>query len=306
VLVVGAGPAGLEAARALGQRGYEVALADAADAVGGRLRHEAALPGLASWRRVIDHRLHLLRQMPRVQIYLQSRLSADEVLAFGFEQVVLATGATWRRDGLGRQHREALVPPGLADVFSPDDIFAGAVPRSPVLVYDDDHYVLGALLAERLARAGHTVHFMTPSTKVSEWTEMTMEQPRVQARLMSLGVHIHCAQAIVDVQATAGGLSVTSSSIYAPTRQALLCASLLLVTMRDPDDALHEALLAAQDRWEAAGVRAVRCIGDALAPGTVAAAVYAGHRAARELDLPAAAEDAKPFRRERIALTPAR
>ena len=306
VLVVGAGPAGLEAARALGQRGYEVSLADAADAVGGRLRHEAALPGLASWKRVVDHRLHLLRQMPRVQIYLQSRLSADEVLAFGVEHVVLATGATWRRDGLGRQHREALVPPGLAGVFSPDDVFAGAVPPSPVLVYDDDHYVLGALLAERLAHAGHTVHFMTPSTKVSEWTEMTMEQPRVQGRLMSLGVHIHCAQAIVDVRAAAGGLGVTSSSIYAPTRQVLHCASLLLVTMRDPDDALHQTLLAAQDRWDAAGVRVVRCIGDALAPGTVAAAVYAGHRVARELDVPADVDDAVPFRRERIALQPAR
>ena len=57
VLVVGAGPAGLEAACSLGRRGYRVVLAEATREVGGRVNKEASLPGLGSWRRVVDYRL---------------------------------------------------------------------------------------------------------------------------------------------------------------------------------------------------------------------------------------------------------
>ena len=56
VLVVGAGPAGLEAAMMLGRRGYEVVLAEAGDELGGRVAREARLPGLAAWIRVLDYR----------------------------------------------------------------------------------------------------------------------------------------------------------------------------------------------------------------------------------------------------------
>lgn len=72
--------------------------------------------------------------------------------------------------------------------------------------------------------------------------------------------------------------------------------------MRDPCDGLYQDLLARQREWADAGIKDVRCVGDAFAPGTVAAAVYAGHRAARELDAVPASPDAVPFRRERIAI----
>ena len=68
--------------------------------------------------------------------------------------------------------------------------------------------------------------------------------------------------------------------------------------------ALHTALQARQAEWTAAGIRSVQTVGDAFAPGTVAAAVYAGHRAARELDAPEPELDAVPFRREMIAVSP--
>ncbi len=57
VLVVGGGPAGLEAAMVLGRRGYEVALAEAGTMLGGRVTRERALPGLAAWGRVADYRV---------------------------------------------------------------------------------------------------------------------------------------------------------------------------------------------------------------------------------------------------------
>jgi dimethylamine/trimethylamine dehydrogenase len=301
-LVIGGGPAGLELARALGQRGYEVALAEASSRLGGRLLRESTLPGLASWMRVVDHRVHLVKRMPKVTVSLQSPLSADEVLAFGFNRVFVASGSIWRRDGLGRRHRQPIAPPALANVFSPDDVFNGAQIRSPVAIYDDDHYVMAGALAERFARSGLEVHLLTPATKVSEWTELTLEQPRIQARLMELGVQVQTAVEIVAVTATDSGLALELTSIYTPRPSRLDCASVVMVTMRDPSDALYRELLARQDRWPASGIRSVRCVGDAFAPGTVAAAVYSGHRAARELDAAVEELDAASLRREMVAI----
>lgn len=304
-LVIGAGPTGLELARALGQRGVEVMLAEGSRRLGGRLIHEAALPGFGSWMRVVDHRVQQLKRMPNVTLALESPLCADDVLAFGFNRVFVATGSHWRKDGLGRQHRQPVVDPALPQVYSPDDLFAGAMPASPVAIYDDDHYVMGGALAERLASAGLEVHLITPATKVSEWTEMTMEQSRIQGRLLELGVQIRTAVELVGVGATNTGLSIQLGSIYTAAQPAALrCASLVLVTMRDPCDELWRELLARQDSWQASGVRSVECVGDACAPGTVAAAVYAGHKAAREFDAQGSAADAVPFRREMIRIAP--
>jgi dimethylamine/trimethylamine dehydrogenase len=73
VLVVGGGPAGLEAARVLGGRGYDVALAEAGRTLGGRVTRERALPGLSAWGRVADYRTGQIAVMPNVEVYYDSR-----------------------------------------------------------------------------------------------------------------------------------------------------------------------------------------------------------------------------------------
>ena len=72
VLVVGAGPAGLEAAQALGKRGYAVTLAEATRELGGRVSREARLPGLAAWIRVVDYRRAQLDHLANVEQALES------------------------------------------------------------------------------------------------------------------------------------------------------------------------------------------------------------------------------------------
>src|SRR5262249_28722175 len=99
-LVVGAGPAGLECARALGQRGYPVALAEAGHELGGRVARECRLPHVSAWGRVRDYRVQQLAKLPAVEIFRESPLAASDVLEFGFPHVVIATGARWRRDGI--------------------------------------------------------------------------------------------------------------------------------------------------------------------------------------------------------------
>ena len=105
VLVVGAGPAGLEAALAAGLRAHDVILAEASDELGGRVARESLLPGLGAWGQVRDYRTYQISQMANVEVYKSSLLSADQMVEFGAAHVAVATGACWRRDGYGRPHQ---------------------------------------------------------------------------------------------------------------------------------------------------------------------------------------------------------
>ena len=163
VLVVGAGPAGLEAARALSLRGYDVALAEAGTKLGGRVARERLLPGLSAWGRVVDYREYQLSQRPNVETYFDSRLGADEIMEFGFENVAIATGARWRADGVARMHVVPMPIDPALPVFTPDDVMDGRLPSGEVVVFDDDHYYMGGVIAELLAQgrphgdAGHAL-----------------------------------------------------------------------------------------------------------------------------------------------------
>jgi len=301
VLVVGGGPAGLECARALGRRGYAVTLAEAGTELGGRVTQESRLPGLSAWGRVRDYREGQIQQLPSIEVYFDSRLTAEEVLSFGFAHVALATGATWRRDGVARAHTRPLDLDPAMELLTPDDLMAGKRPRGRrVVLYDDDHYYMGGVLAELLANDGAEVHIVTPAADVSNWTHNTMEQHRIQARLLELGVVLHPHRAIFS----AGGDSVALRCVFTGRESSLACDSLVLVTARLPNEVLYQELLGRRSGWADAGIKSVTPIGDALGPGTIAAAVYAGRRYAEELDGPDLDDDLPPFRREVTALAP--
>ena len=286
VLVVGAGPAGLEAARALGQRGYEVHLAEASRELGGRVNAEARLPGLAQWARVRDWRVTQLQKMANVAIYRENDISAADVLEFGAERVVLATGCHWRRDGYGRSNGAAI--PGFATsrVFTPDDLMRGQIPDGPVLLFDDEAFYIGSVMAEVLRAAGREVIYVTPDDVVASWTTYTQEYRHVQKRLRSLGMQIVTGHNIRALEGDGAQLVC----VYSGREQRVSCASVVAVTARLPNDTLQTALEALTSDWQAAGVEAVTPIGDCHAPGLIVHAVYAGHRYARELDEPAEGE----------------
>jgi dimethylamine/trimethylamine dehydrogenase len=279
VLVVGAGPAGLEAARALGLRGYTVALAEAGTEPGGRVTRESRLPGLAAWARVRDYRLGQILNMPNVEVYYDSRLTADDVMEFGFENVAIATGAIWRRDGVARHHLRPITVDEAMPVFTPDDLMAGAMPQegSRVVLYDDDHYYIGGVLAELLVSHGCAVALVTPSAHVSDWTNNTLEQARIQRRLIELGVEIHVTRAVTAL----AGDHVTTECTYSGRPLDLAADTVVLVTARTGNDELWRDLAAREPDWQPAGIKSVRLIGDAQSPAPIAWATYAGHRYAR-------------------------
>jgi dimethylamine/trimethylamine dehydrogenase len=284
VLVVGGGPAGLEAAMALGKRGYEVTLAEATRELGGRVLHEARLPGLAAWIRVVDYRRGQLAKLANVEIALESEVTAEEVREYGFDHVAVATGARWRADGIGRMHTRPIPVEGV-DVVTPNVLFAGVRPAGEkVVLYDDDHYYLGGAVAELLAREGRSVTLVTPAALVSEWSVNTMEQPRIHRRLVEAGVELVIAHDLLEVAAGEARLADT----FTDRERTIPAQTLVLVTARLPNDALAVELGAT-------------AIGDALAPGTIASAVWDGRRYAEELDTAPRGDDL-PFRREVVKL----
>jgi len=282
VLVVGGGPAGLEAARALGQRGYKVTLAEASTELGGRVTREAALPTLAEWGRVRDWRVAQLNKLPNVEIFLDSCLDASQIREFGADRVALATGATWRRSGVGRSTRVPVPGHEAEHVLSAEHILDGARPGGRVVVYDDDYYYMGAVVASALAAAGAEVTVVTPVGRVAEWSYNTDEQIPTQMRLKREGVRCETLTLLSRV----GEKSVELSCIYTGETRELPADHVVMVTSREPNDALYHELCDEID---------IERVGDCGAPGIIASAVMAGHRYAREMDAPA--KDV-PFRRD--------
>ena len=293
VLVVGSGPAGLEAAHQLGKRGYRVTLAEARGELGGRVTRESRLPGLAAWARVRDYRLGQIREMINVETFLESELTAEQVLEFGADHVCLATGATWQHDGVGRANRSPI--PGMSrdSILSPDDIMDGKRPTmGPVVIFDDDHYYLGGVIGELLSAAGYAVTIVTPETVVADWTRYTLEQGHIEARLKQAGITILTRRNVVRV--SAGEVVVLNAMT---DQEEVLPGSIVSITMRLPDDVLYSDLMALGDGPQNAGIKSIRRIGDCYGPSLIASAVYEGHRYARELDTDVDI-DVVPFKRE--------
>ena len=321
ILVVGGGPAGLECARALGQRGYSVILTEARSELGGRVILESNLPGLSEWRRVVDWRLTQIEKMAHVTLYPGSHMNAEDILGSGFAHIILATGSQWRRDGIGRTHWQPIpgtvasgewgvaskdpdascsrspdraAQPRLPHIFTPDDLMKGHILTGSVVIFDDDHYYMGGLLAELLADQGCQVTLATPASLVSSWTQYTLEQGRIQQRLVAKGVRLLTQHTVTAVHPQA----VTLFSETSGNEMELSCDALLLVTDRQPNDALYPLLKPALS--SAAGT-SLRLIGDAEAPNIIAQAIFSGYAAACNFDQPET--DDTPFQVEMIGLS---
>ncbi len=287
ILIVGAGPAGLEAAHGLGKRGYQVTLAEARGEVGGRVTRESRLPKLNEWARVRDYRLGQIQRMSNVEIYLESEMDAERIQEFGADAVALATGALWRNDGVGRSIRFPV--PGCK-VLTPDDIMDDKRPDTPgsaVTIYDDDHYYMASVIAELLSSEGYRVTLATEGMCVASWTEYTLEQRHIEKRLLSVGVQILVRHQLAEVGE--GWLRLTNTLTGEVSDHE---GSVVSVTARLPRDELFKTLK---------GKIPVRRIGDCFGPSIIAAAVYEGHRYAREFDTEID-PDGVPFKRTRYKI----
>jgi len=279
VLVVGSGPAGLEAACALGQRGYRVILAEAEQELGGRINRESRLPGMSEYARVRDWRVGQLAIMENVQIYPDNRLDSESILELDSQHVMLATGARWRSDGVGRWSNAPFAGCELDTVIGVEQVLSGYIPDGHVVIYDDDHYYLGSAIALQLCAQGASVTLVTPETSPALWSRHTEEHSLTMQALIEADVEMITARGLVAWEPGEAVLECVFSK-----RQSKIQADFLIpISARTPDDELWCELDARRDEFEAQGGLSLQRVGDCRAPGIIAAAVYAGHKAAREL-----------------------
>jgi dimethylamine/trimethylamine dehydrogenase len=294
VLIVGAGPAGMECAMVLGRRGMRrVRLVDAAAEPGGLTRWVPGLPGLAEWDRLRTWRLGQLAQLANVEIETGVRMDAAAVRAAGADLVVIATGAAWAGDGRNGVTRAAI--PGadasLPHVLTPEQVMLEGKrpPGSRAIVLDCEGYFTGAGMAELLRDRGHEVELITSCEKVAPLCDETLEGPILRRHLHDLGIGMRAEAWLTGIGAGGADGETELGDTFAVEADAFV-----LVTQRVSDEALYLELAAA-------GGGGVYRIGDCVAPRLIADAIWDGHRLGREIDSPDPARPL-PHLRERPGL----
>jgi dimethylamine/trimethylamine dehydrogenase len=301
VVIIGAGPAGLECAHVLSKRGMrKIYLADAQTEVGGHIRRVSMLPGQSEWRRVVTYREGQIKRMPNVELVVGHKLSADEVMELGVSIVIVATGSIWADDGLNHI-THAPIPGASAKtelhVLTPDHIMDGtkSLPSGRIAIYDTDGYFMAASIAENFVSQGRDVTIVTPFPNAAHFMKFTTELDMMNLRIRKLGIKVILNTLLLE----ASGNHLIVQDVWKTSPVGKIdCDALILITQRNSENELYRQLMARKGSWEPHGIKQVFRIGDCVAPGIIADAVFDGHRLAREIDSPDP-EVHLPFIRER-------
>ena len=279
VLVIGGGPAGLEATLSLARRGYSVTIADSNKALGGRINMESKLPGMTSYKRVVDYRINQINQLDNVDVFLDNTLSPDDVLELGFDHVVTATGSTWQPSIMDEKSTPILIDK-TDTIFTPEDILNGCELKSPVIIFDFDYYYMGGLMAEYIKNLGHEVTIITPFDKVSPWSFNSNEIDEIELRLLGKDIRVFTQHRIIRI----GDSSVKTIHKLSLEETDIDRDSLVLVGYRKQNNSLYSELNSRKADLSSSGIKSLQNIGDSNAPGAVVHAVYAGHLYANTFD----------------------
>jgi 2,4-dienoyl-CoA reductase-like NADH-dependent reductase (Old Yellow Enzyme family)/thioredoxin reductase len=276
ILVVGAGPAGLEYARVAAAQGHEITVVEKEDHVGGHAHLQSLLPGRSEYGRIGTW---LADQAAKngAKITLSSPVAADSVAEvihqYAPDRVVIATGSRVRADGFQGWTGEALPGWDSARCVGWDDVATGRVrPTGKVLVIDDTSDLVAPLVACMLAERG------AEPTIVTRWPMLAIENlDDVYFEWLMPRVYEAEVKVVVDhFVDRINGNRTTLSNVHRHGAQMTLESDwIVMSTARTSINELHSA-------FEDAGVE-VETIGDATAPRSTYEAVYEGHRAARRI-----------------------
>ncbi|MBC2834907.1 FAD-dependent oxidoreductase [Paragemmobacter straminiformis] len=266
VLVVGGGPAGLEAARVAAERGHRVELVEAAPQLGGQFR----LAGMQPRRgQIMDLIGWYERQLEKlgVTVRLNTYLDETEVASHDADEVVIATGSL--PDGTGRQRwmPEAATLPGIeaGGVWSPEEVLRReARLGGTVVVYDEGGNWRGVGTAWALAEQGKKVIVVTPDPFVGKEIARTSADGPARKRLAQAGAVMLTEHVITRWH----GNGVSVRSMLDGSEQTLAASALVMATTNIAFDPFPEAI---------AG-KLLHRIGDCAAPRQAPYAFHDGRK----------------------------
>ncbi|MCP3968807.1 MAG: FAD-dependent oxidoreductase [Rhodobacteraceae bacterium] len=302
VLVVGAGPAGMETARVLGERGYDVHLREAGAEVGGCVNNIMKYPGLSEWARLTTYRQIQLDKLKNVEVHTGvGEMTADDVMEYGADKVVIATGAKWSTNGTSSVTHDPIegLDASLPYICTPDQIFEGKEVGQKVLILDADGYYTGVSMAEMMADEGKDVQLITSLGSVAPYTHFTLEAPNLHRMMYEKGIHektLHWCEKVEEGVATIyylyrdGYVRDSGPTLGKMPRKVgtdvikMEFDTLIAITERVPQDKLFRELKARKSEWEENEIQGVYAAGDCYAPGLLADSIFSGHRIAREFE----------------------
>jgi hypothetical protein len=285
VVIVGAGPGGLEAARTSALRGHDVTLIEARDKLGGAFSQWAGLPGREAYQLAVDWWEREIRRLG-VHVRLETTATAAVVLEEGPDAVIVATGAVYSRGGRGFHSELDILGHERDFVYRPEEILAhDNPPRGKVVVLDDEGLHTGMGIAEWLAGSGADVEFLTPNfLPLSARVMATQDGRPMVRRLRAAGGRISTMAYIREIR----DHEVIVEDVHSDEVRIITGVdAVILTTSRIPVNDLELEL--------DGKVAQLFTIGDALAPRMWGAATFEAHKFARligETDAPASISEA--------------
>ena len=268
ILVVGGGPAGMEAARVAAGRGHAVTLWEQEDQLGGQVLLAERLPGRADLGRIVPWQARELKRLS-VRVLLGEAATVESVGREAPDAVIFATGAAWRSDGFNGRDYRTVAGWDQPRVISVEQALRSSVPAgSKVVIYDVKGFVEAPGAAELLARAGCEVELVTPfPTLGADELKSTLQWPYLMQRILAAGVRLTTDAQLDSIE----GPNVALSNLHtgAPSRIGGV-DKVIIIGARSPRAELCDSLAAA-------GLESYR-IGDCLRPANLGQAIADGHR----------------------------
>jgi 2,4-dienoyl-CoA reductase-like NADH-dependent reductase (Old Yellow Enzyme family) len=273
IVIVGGGPAGLQAAETAAERGHDVVLLERADALGGQLRYASRLPGRASWSELVDDLAASVARLG-VDVRTGTDATAEAIEALTPDAVLVATGASFDDSGhsIMLPFRDAIAGADQDHVLGPlavlDDL---SLCGDRVVIVDDSGEMLPLGLASLLADTGRQVTVVTAQLSAGAKLAATMELPWIMPQLHAAGVDLIAQSLVTHIEPAAVGVS----SVWGGEPATIAADTVILTLERTQEDALLHEL-------RARGVDA-QAVGDCRSPRDVDAAIHEAAAAASAL-----------------------
>jgi 2,4-dienoyl-CoA reductase-like NADH-dependent reductase (Old Yellow Enzyme family) len=260
VVVVGGGPAGLEAARVAAKSGHQVELHERMGELGGQVLLLAQAPHRGAYGQIV----HWLKRQVHdhgVDIKLESELTGAAVLAREPDVVIVATGAA--------DEKQAVEGAELSHVFTARQVLKGAQLGHKVVVADWDGRFMGMSTAELLAERGHEVVLVSNAFYIGMDSDLLTWHPMYE-RLLNFGVTMAPLEELIRIDQ--GGVTVR---LLNRTTKYIEADGVVLCSRGCSDRGIFRELHGQ--------IRSLHAVGDCWAPRQLEQAIFEGARAARAI-----------------------